>query len=169
MVEKCMETYYTFYGGLEMEERYAYYTVNNHLIEMGYEGEEITLLRVVMERKNENNPCDITDSLYWQICEYWQGNRKTFNVKYKLKGTGFQKKVWEALRTVPYGETRTYGQIAELIGNPKAVRAVGGANGRNPLWLIIPCHRIIGADGSLTGYTGGLELKKELLNIEGIR
>ena len=82
------------------------------------------------------------------------------------EGTDFQKKVWEALKAIPYGETRSYAQIAAAAGNPKACRAVGGANNKNPLPVIIPCHRVIGADGSLTGYGGGLEIKRFLLNLE---
>lgn len=102
-----------------------------------------------------------------QLDEYFAGKRKTFSVKLKFVGTGFQKQVWNALLTIPYGETRSYGEIAVQIGNPKAVRAVGAAVGRNPLSIIAPCHRVIGSTGKLTGFAGGLAAKSRLLEIEG--
>lgn len=101
-----------------------------------------------------------------QLDEYFGGKRKKFDLRLNPKGTAFQLKVWDALQTVPYGETQTYGNIAQAIDNPKAVRAVGGANHRNPISIIIPCHRIIGSNGTLTGYGGGLEKKEYLLNLE---
>ncbi|SER48229.1 methylated-DNA-[protein]-cysteine S-methyltransferase [Gracilibacillus ureilyticus] len=101
-----------------------------------------------------------------QLTEYFQGLRSQFSIKYKLFGTEFQKKVWNALTQVPYGETYSYKQIAETIGSPKAVRAVGGANNKNPLSIVIPCHRVIGIDGKLVGYGGGLEKKTYLLDLE---
>lgn len=101
-----------------------------------------------------------------QLEEYFQGKRQEFALPLAPRGTEFQKKVWKALRTIPYGETRSYGQIAAQSGNPKACRAVGGANNKNPIMIFIPCHRVIGADGSLTGFGGGLEVKKYLLDLE---
>jgi len=101
-----------------------------------------------------------------QLNEYFEGKRKMFNLPIAAQGTEFQLKVWEALKTIPYGETRSYGDIAVSINNPKAVRAVGMANNRNPVVIIIPCHRVIGADGSLMGFGGGLELKRKLLELE---
>lgn len=101
-----------------------------------------------------------------QFDEYFCGKRKTFNFPISQNGTNFQIKVWKALQNIPYGETRSYGQIAAMIGNPKACRAVGMANNRNPIVIIIPCHRVIGSDGGLTGYDGGLELKRQLLELE---
>lgn len=102
-----------------------------------------------------------------ELEEYFHGRRSRFSVKVDLiRGTEFQKKVWNALRDIPYGETVSYKEIAEKIGNPKAVRAVGGANNKNPISIIIPCHRVIGKDGSLTGYGGGLSKKEYLLNLE---
>lgn len=98
--------------------------------------------------------------------EYFHGARKSFDVPYLLRGTAFQKNVWQALCRIPYGQTRSYRDIAESVGTPKACRAVGMANHRNPLMLLIPCHRVIGADGSLTGYAGGIELKQFLLQLE---
>lgn len=102
--------------------------------------------------------------------EYFAGHRKSFDdiaVSPSLPGTAFQLKVWNALRDIPYGETRTYAQIAEAVGSPKACRAVGGANHRNPLAIIVPCHRVIGADRSLTGFGMGLDIKEKLLTLEG--
>ena len=101
-----------------------------------------------------------------QLTDYFAGKLKRFSIPLDFNGTEFQKKVWTALTTIPFGETRSYRQIAEQIGNPKAVRAVGAANGRNPISIIAPCHRVIGADGTLIGFAGGLEAKALLLNIE---
>ena len=101
-----------------------------------------------------------------QLEEYFDRKRKEFNLPILLRGTEFQKKVWQGLCTIPYGETRSYKELAELVGNPKAVRAVGGANNKNPIMIIVPCHRVIGADGSLVGFGGGLEVKKYLLELE---
>lgn len=104
-----------------------------------------------------------------QIDEYFQGSRREFDLDLEPTGTPFQLKVLDALATIPYGETRSYGEIATQIGKPRAVRAVGAANGRNPLPIVLPCHRVIGADGSLTGFGGGLETKRYLLDLEGAR
>jgi methylated-DNA-[protein]-cysteine S-methyltransferase len=104
-----------------------------------------------------------------QLGEYFAGKRMAFTVKLDMVGTEFQKKVWEALLTIPFGETRSYADIARQIGSPKAFRAVGAANGRNPVSIIAPCHRAIGSDGSLTGFAGGLDTKRYLLTLEGGR
>ncbi len=101
-----------------------------------------------------------------QLDEYLDGVRKTFDLLLAPEGTQFQKAVWKALQAIPYGETRSYAQIAQAIGNPKAGRAVGGANHANPIMIVIPCHRVIGANGELVGYGGGLELKRQLLELE---
>ncbi|MDR7870430.1 MAG: methylated-DNA--[protein]-cysteine S-methyltransferase [Tissierellaceae bacterium] len=101
-----------------------------------------------------------------QLDEYLTGNRKEFDLPLKAIGTEFQQKVWDALQEIPYGETRYYGEIAEMIGNPKAPRAVGLANNRNPISIFIPCHRVIGKNGKLVGYGGGLHIKELLLNLE---
>ena len=101
-----------------------------------------------------------------QLKEYFAGQRKSFELPLVLKGTDFQKKVWMALQKIPYGETMSYKQLAQMIDRPMAVRAVGAANGANPIPIIIPCHRVIGNDGSLTGFGGGLPLKKKLLEME---
>ena len=101
-----------------------------------------------------------------QLKEYFAGARTVFDLPLDFHGTAFQKSVWRALVKIPFGETRTYGEIAKDLGNPKAVRAVGAANGRNPIAIVAPCHRVIGANGTLTGFAGGLKAKAHLLNIE---
>ena len=101
-----------------------------------------------------------------QLQAYFRGELKDFDLPLALEGTDFQLQVWRGLRTIPYGETISYGQLAERIGNPKAVRAVGLANGCNPIPIIVPCHRVIGSDGSLTGFGGGFPNKKKLLALE---
>lgn len=101
-----------------------------------------------------------------QLEEYFAGERRAFDLPLAPKGTAFQQKVWRALTEIPYGETRTYGEIAAAIGNPKAARAVGMANNKNPIGILIPCHRVIGADGKLVGYAGGMEKKAFLLELE---
>jgi methylated-DNA-[protein]-cysteine S-methyltransferase len=99
---------------------------------------------------------------------YFAGRLQRFTLPLAARGTAFQQAVWQALCEIPYGETRSYGEIARAIGKPSASRAVGAANGRNPLSIIVPCHRVIGQNGSLTGYAGGLPIKQELLRLEGI-
>jgi methylated-DNA-[protein]-cysteine S-methyltransferase len=101
-----------------------------------------------------------------QIIEYLAGHRKEFTVPLSLEGTGFSRQVWEALRKISYGQTRSYGEVAAMIGRPGAARAVGQANNRNPISIIIPCHRVIGADGKLVGYAAGLKIKQRLLELE---
>jgi methylated-DNA-[protein]-cysteine S-methyltransferase len=106
------------------------------------------------------------DDAIQQLREYFASDRKTFSLKLIPEGTDFQRAVWSELQNIPYGETISYKELAERIGRPKAVRAVGAANGANPIPIIIPCHRVIGNDGSLTGFGGGLPLKKRLLELE---
>jgi len=112
---------------------------------------------------------DIHDSVndaVTQLDEYFAGSRRNFELPLDLQGTEFQVAAWRALADIPYGHTASYGQQAASIGRPKAVRAIGGANGRNPVGIVLPCHRIVGADGSLTGFGGGIEVKKWLLDHE---
>jgi len=101
-----------------------------------------------------------------QLQEYFDGRRTDFRLRLDLTGTEFQRRVWEALRTIPFGETRSYRDIAEQIGSPRAVRAVGAANGKNPVSIVAPCHRVIGTSGALTGFAGGLDVKARLLALE---
>ena len=120
------------------------------------------------ENKGEKRESELIRRTYKQFVEYLDGKRKVFDLPLSLKGTDFQKQVWQALLAIPYGETRSYGQIAAMIGRPRAARAVGMGNHKNPISILIPCHRVIGADGSLTGYGGGLDIKESLLRLEGI-
>ena len=101
-----------------------------------------------------------------QLTTYFSGKRKAFTMKTALAGTPFQQQVWQALKTIPYGKTVSYGEIAQAIGKPQASRAVGAANGKNPISIIFPCHRVIGSTGNLVGYGGGLSIKKKLLALE---
>lgn len=117
-----------------------------------------------MEDKTIENP--FIRQCREELQEYFTGRRQSFDVPLAPSGTSFQQRVWNALCQIPYGQTRTYGEIAKMAGNPKASRAVGMANHRNPILILIPCHRVIGADGSLTGYAAGLEIKKYLLQLE---
>lgn len=121
------------------------------------------------EQRREDYP-DRPDKLCFlakeQLNEYFAGQRREFTLPLRPQGTPFQCSVWEAVQSVPYGQTRTYREIGLQIGRPTASRAVGAAVGKNPIWLLIPCHRIIGSDGSLTGYAGGLQRKESLLELE---
>ena len=110
----------------------------------------------------------LTKDAFKQIEEYLDGKRTVFELPLNPQGTPFQKKVWTALQNIPFGETRSYKQIAEAVGNPQACRAVGLANNRNPIGIVIPCHRVIGANGKLIGYAGGLDVKERLLRIEKV-
>lgn len=111
----------------------------------------------------------VLTALSSQLAAYFQGSLRAFSVPLDLRGTPFQQEVWQALQDIPYGEVRSYGDIARAIGRPRAVRAVGMANHRNPVPIIVPCHRVIGSNRSLTGYGGGLDLKERLLQLEGVR
>ena len=111
-------------------------------------------------------PAAILERTVRQLDEYFNGRRTEFDLPVDLDGSDFQRTVWHGLRTIPYGETVSYGELARRIGNPKAIRAVGLANGRNPVSIVVPCHRVIGADGSMTGYGGGIERKVYLLALE---
>lgn len=108
----------------------------------------------------------LLDRAIAEVDEYFAGKRTKFSIPLAAEGTPFQREVWNALSAIPFGETRSYADVAAAIAKPKAVRAVGAANGRNPLGIVVPCHRVIGADGSLTGYAGGMKRKKFLLDLE---
>ncbi len=137
----------------------------NIIIEITGDEYGISSLRFVDSRKHDEIP-ECLASAYNQLQEYFSGKRKKFDLKLNISGTDFQKKVWNALLDIPYGETRTYQDIALAIGSPGACRAVGGANNKNKIPIIIPCHRVIGKDGSLIGFGSGLEIKKQLLKLE---
>ncbi|MBI3217140.1 MAG: methylated-DNA--[protein]-cysteine S-methyltransferase [Mycobacterium sp.] len=135
------------------------------------EGDVLTNLRMVDQTYEPDRADWVRDDAAFpdaveQLAAYFDGKLQTFDLKLEMAGTQFQRKVWEALRTIPYGETRSYGEIARQIGAPTAFRAVGLANGHNPIAVIVPCHRVIGANGSLTGFGGGLERKSALLDME---
>jgi len=117
----------------------------------------------------EENETALLKEAINELNEYLDGNRSSFDLPLEPKGTEFQKKVWNALKEIPYGETRSYGEIAKIIGNEKAARAVGMANNKNPIAIIVPCHRVIGANGKLVGYAGGLDLKEKLLQLERMK
>ena len=135
-------------------------------LKIGYEGDAVTLLKRTDEPVRSEGRTQLTDLAFGQITEYLEGRRREFDFLYRLRGTEFQQKVWRALRAIPYGETRTYGEIAAAVGSPKAARAVGMANHQNKILIAVPCHRVIGADGSLVGYGSGLDMKEALLRLE---
>jgi methylated-DNA-[protein]-cysteine S-methyltransferase len=110
-------------------------------------------------------PEELQDCVY-QLCDYFKRERENFSLKLNPQGTEFQKKVWEELQTIPFGKTISYLELSKQLGDVKAIRAVANANGKNPLWIIVPCHRVIGSNGSLTGYAGGLNRKQWLLEHE---
>jgi methylated-DNA-[protein]-cysteine S-methyltransferase len=122
--------------------------------------------RVRLQNLTDDDGHPLLEEAERQLGEYFGGKRETFDLPLAFAGTPFQIEVWRALLTIPYGETRSYSEIARQIGHPAAVRAVGAANGRNPLSIIAPCHRVIGASGALTGFAGGIEVKRFLLDLE---
>lgn len=133
------------------------------------EGDENGLQSITVldneEEITEIIPELLEDAVY-QLKEYFEGKRKDFNLDLNPQGTEFQQRVWQALLELPYGKTTSYLELSKILGDVKAIRAVAAANGKNPLWIVIPCHRVIGSDGSLTGYAGGLHRKKWLLEHE---
>ncbi|MBS9803846.1 methylated-DNA--[protein]-cysteine S-methyltransferase [Bacillus toyonensis] len=145
----------------------AYYESELGLLEIKANQEGITSVIFVDERQEENKN-EIIEQCINELDEYFKGKRKEFTVPLSAEGTAFQKNVWDALYTIPYGVSTSYLDIAEKVGNTKAVRAIGGANSRNPISIIVPCHRVIGKSGKLVGYAGGLWRKEWLLKHEGI-
>lgn len=146
--------------------QFAYYESPFGILKIGYREGFITHIRIVPARDGLGNPSPLSDLAAAELMAYFHGSLQAFDFPIMPEGTAFQKAVWEALRKIPYGETRTYGGIAAAIGNPGAARAVGHACNQNPIWIAIPCHRVLGADQSLTGYAGGTDLKKKLLELE---
>ena len=145
---------------------FAVYEFPFGLLRIGYENDSVVFLKKVSETDSYGQKTEFTDQVYTQVMEYLNEKRTSFDFAYKLIGTEFEKKVWEQLLSIPYGETRTYKEIATAIGNPKASRAVGMANNKNPITIVVPCHRVIGTNGKMVGYAGGLDMKKALLNLE---
>ncbi|MBU9766104.1 methylated-DNA--[protein]-cysteine S-methyltransferase [Mycobacterium sp. TNTM28] len=139
----------------------------------GRDGRLMHLRMVDQTYEPDRNDWEIDDTAFAdavdQLAGYFAGDRTVFELELEMVGTQFQRKVWQALQTIPYGETCSYGEIARQIGSPGASRAVGLANGHNPIGIIVPCHRVIGANGSLTGYGGGLDRKRALLELEKSR
>jgi len=125
---------------------------------------EITVLSTATKLRSDD---PYLFGIFDQLKEYFAGTRKEFDVTLDIEGTDFQKRVWNELRNIPYGKTISYKTLSEKLGDVKAIRAVGKANGQNPIAIIIPCHRVIGANGNLVGYAGGLDIKEKLLHIEG--
>ncbi len=145
---------------------YAYYPFEFGILKVGYTDKAVISLERRAQIDTTNEPSALSELAFNQINEYLKGRRTDFDFPYELSGTEFQKRVWKELCHIPYGETRTYKQLAEAIGHPKASRAVGLANSKNPVAIAVPCHRVIGTNGSLTGYAGGLDMKKALLQLE---
>lgn len=147
---------------------YAIYDTHFGTVKIGYTDKFIIQMDLETHENTNNRgtTSKLSDLAYSQLTEYFEGQRKAFDFPYKMQGTDFQKKVWKALCDIPYGETRSYKDIAIVVGSPKASRAVGMANNRNRLLFVVPCHRVIGANGSLVGYVGGLEMKTTLLELE---
>jgi methylated-DNA-[protein]-cysteine S-methyltransferase len=134
------------------------------LVEIRWQSDKPQRVRPEEPVEDANHP--VLEKSEQQLNEYFAGKRKSFSIPLDMQGTPFQKNVWEALLAIPFGETRSYGDLAKLLGNPNATRAVGAANGRNPLPIIVPCHRVIGSSGKLTGFGGGLDTKARLLKLE---
>jgi methylated-DNA-[protein]-cysteine S-methyltransferase len=132
-----------------------------------WENDPPARVRLTIDAKDDHHPVLVEAER--QLREYFEGRRTSFALRLDPSGTAFQQKVWGALLTIPFGETRSYAEIARQVGNPSAVRAVGAANGRNPLSIVAPCHRVIGSNGALTGFAGGLDTKKYLLSMENSR
>jgi len=149
-------------------ELYAVYKSSFGRIKISYNNNMITKIKII-----DSDDCTwdgvrnrLSDLVFEQIEEYFAGERTSFDFPYKLNGTDFQKKVWQALIEIPYGETRKYKEIATKVGNPNASRAVGMANNKNLIMIVVPCHRVVGSGGKLVGYAGGLLMKRKLLEME---
>jgi methylated-DNA-[protein]-cysteine S-methyltransferase len=147
---------------------YHTYQINGTDITVISDGDNITGLRLgkVDVANATDAELDIFKTCYLELTEYFAGKRRSFDVPIKLEGSDYQKKVWQLVSEIPYGKTVTYKDLSLALGKKKAFRAVGGAVGKNPVLIMIPCHRVVGLDGSLTGYAGGTEAKKKLLHLE---
>lgn len=152
-----------------MENLY-FYDTDIGRIGIAEENDQITRLFIASKEEDkydcEINETDMIKKCYQELLEYLGGRRKTFDLPLNPRGTEFQKRVWDSLLNIPYGETRSYKDIAESAGSPKGYRAVGMANNKNPIMIIIPCHRVIGANGKMVGYGFGIDVKKKLLDLE---
>lgn len=149
-------------------EQTAFYKTKIGKLKVCYTDDALTYVKFAKAEDDtkKSRRSALSDKAIEQITEYLEGKRKKFDLPISLQGTDFQKKVWRELQKIPYGKTKSYKEIAQAIKNPKAVRAVGMANNRNPIAIIVPCHRVIGSNGDLVGYAGGLDVKKTLLQLE---
>ena len=145
---------------------YAFYKSPFGLLKIGIADEKVILVGIVSKQDEPNQPTALSVEVYRQLQEYFAGKRTVFTVPYALNGTSFQQAVWTQIAKIPYGQTVTYKDIAQAIDKPRAFQATGRAVGANPLAILIPCHRVVGSNGELTGYAFGLEMKKALLNLE---
>lgn len=144
----------------------AFYKFKFGYLKIEYNEHAVVSIKTSQEIDCINQNSKLSDQVYTQVQEYLEGKRTKFDFPYQLEGTEFQKKVWDALCNIPYGQTRSYKDIAEAIGSPKAYRAVGMANNKNPIAIAVPCHRVIGSNGKLVGYAGGVDMKEYLLKLE---
>lgn len=151
--------------------RLELFTVEHELVAIGFGARSRRVLERWLRRFFPAAPVepagDRNRDTEAELAQYLAGRRRVFDLPLRLLGTGFEKDVWRAVESIPYGRTATYREIAQLVGRPRATRAVGAANGKNPLPIVIPCHRVVGSNGSLTGYGGGLAVKRRLLALEG--
>ena len=145
---------------------YAFYQSPFGLLKIGAADGKVILVSIVPKQDEPNQPTALSAEVYRQLQEYFAGKRTVFTVPYALNGTSFQQAVWTQIAKIPYGQTVTYKDIAQAIDKPRAFQATGQAVGANPLAILIPCHRVVGSKGELTGYAFGLEMKKALLNLE---
>lgn len=145
---------------------FAVYRTRFGMYRIEYDNGAVTGLRLSEGSTAGGAVNELTENVYIQLSEYFEGKRTSFDFPYELRGTAFQKKVWKELCKIPYGCTKSYKDIAIAIGNPAACRAVGMAGNKNPVAIAVPCHRMIGSDGSLTGYASGINIKKALLELE---
>ena len=151
---------------LIIDKNFAVYETPFGYMRMTYDGDKIIDLEIIRDVEDRGVSTQITDMTYNEIIEYFEGKRKEFDFPYELRGTEFQNKVWKALCDIPYGETKTYKDIAIAVGNTKASRAVGMACNRNPIMIAVPCHRVIGSNKKLVGYAGGIDMKRRLIDME---
>ena len=144
----------------------AYFETPIGLAEIKGDENGLASISVLNEKKPEGIIPEVLEDAVYQFQEYFEGKRQNFTLKLNPEGTDFQKKVWEKLQTIPFGKTVSYLELSKQLGDVKAIRAVAAANGKNPLWIVVPCHRVIGSNGDLVGYAGGLSRKKWLLEHE---
>ncbi|MFI3282826.1 MAG: methylated-DNA--[protein]-cysteine S-methyltransferase [Rikenellaceae bacterium] len=152
---------------MDNKECYTVYATQFGDISVGYKGDVVTSIKFInLDNSSCNNSSPLTDCAIEQIREYFDGRRRQFTFEWELRGTEFQKRVWRALCDIPYGERRTYKDIAVAVGSPSASRAVGAACNHNPMLIVVPCHRVVGSSGRMVGYAGGVALKEKLLRME---